>query len=155
MSKLIYIHGDDDRLFEIVHNALTENGYAAEYATLSDSADFDRIRADIALICNHTSPSSCVTVGGITLNADTKSACDENGKRIHFTPIEFSMLLYLMNNVHRAVSRAELLSVIWGYDDNTVSRVADDTAKRLRRKLNGHRLKLETVWNFGFRVHEQ
>ena len=68
------------------------------------------------------------------------------------TPIEFAMLRYLMQNRSRAVSRDELLPAVWGFANDAGSRVADDTVKRLRRKLAGTSLRVETVWGFGFKL---
>ena len=77
-----------------------------------------------------------------------------NGNEIGLTGTEFNLLAYLFENQHRAVSREELLSNIWGYDSEVESRATDDTVKRLRRKLTGSKVSIDTVWGFGFRVKE-
>ncbi len=155
MSKLIYVHDDDNKLPEILLQALKENGYSTDHADLTNRPSSEHIRADIAFLCTNTIDTQRITVGDLTLDLDNISAYLENGNRIHFTPIEFSMLSYLMKNVHRAVPRDELLSAVWGFDGINSTRVADDTAKRLRRKLQNTTVVLETVWNFGFRVRKK
>lgn len=155
MSKLIYIHDDDEQLFGVVLQALKEHGYSPDYTSSSDMAALERIHADIALVCQKQPHANRMTIGDITLDLDSISAYDAQGHSIHFTPIEFSMLSYLMKNAHRAVPRDELLSAVWDFENGTSTRVADDTAKRLRRKLHDHTLVLETVWNYGFRVREK
>ena len=43
------------------------------------------------------------------------------------------MLTYLMKNASRAVPRSELLPAVWGFENDSSTRVADDTVKRLRK----------------------
>ena len=62
--------------------------------------------------------------------------------------------VYLMKNAARAVPRSELLPAVWGIDHNPATRVADDTLKRIRRKLAGSRLSIDTVWGYGFKIRE-
>lgn len=152
MAKLVYIANDDAQLFDILLTALKENGYNAEYTTSKEIPAADRIHADLAIVLRNGSQPNTLTVGNVTLDIDSIRAYDQSGTLIHLTPIEFAMLAYLMKNAHRAVPRAELIPAVWGYTETGRTRVADDTAKRLRRKLAGSTLVLETVWNYGFRV---
>jgi DNA-binding response OmpR family regulator len=80
---------------------------------------------------------------------------NKNDEEIPLTPNEFNFLVYLMENKNRAVSRDELLDKIWGFSSEIETRVADDTVKRLRKKLNGTNLIVDTVWGFGFRLREK
>ncbi len=70
------------------------------------------------------------------------------------TPTEFDFLAFLIRHKDRAVSRDELLKVLWQVDWETDSCVADDLVKRLRRKFKNleSTIKIETVWGFGFRI---
>jgi len=89
----------------------------------------------------------------ITINK-SKITADCNGAAINFTHNEFNLLLYLITNQDRAISREELLREVWGYDNIVESRATDDTAKRLRKKLlqAGSGVTIGTVWGFGFRL---
>lgn len=153
MSKLIYVYGDDQKLLETLTSALRDNGYALEYTGAGESGELAPLTADIALICKPQAAADQVTMGGVTMNFDSLSAADENGVPIHFTPTEFSMLGYLVKNANRAVPRNELLAEVWNFHE-TGTRVADDTVKRLRKKLEQTRLRIETVWGYGFKVSE-
>jgi DNA-binding response OmpR family regulator len=77
-----------------------------------------------------------------------------NGENLHLTKTELNLLVYMIHNQTKAISRHELLNVIWGYDVIVESRATDDTVKRLRRKLDeaGSRVWIETVWGFGFKL---
>ena len=60
-----------------------------------------------------------------------------------------------MRNAARAVSRKELLPAVWGFQDDATTRVADDTVKRLRKKLAGSGVGIETIWGYGFKLREE
>ena len=73
-------------------------------------------------------------------------------KEVKLTGTEFDLLLYMITNHNRAVSRDELLNRVWGYETQVETRATDDIIKRLRKKLNELEsiVKIETVWGFGF-----
>ena len=75
-----------------------------------------------------------------------------NDEDLFLTPNELSLLTYLILNQDRAISRTELLDRIWGYETEVETRVADDTVKRLRKKLSRSNVIIKTVWGYGFRL---
>ncbi len=74
---------------------------------------------------------------------------------LELAPNEYNLLSYLMENQDRAISREELLAKVWGYNMEVETRAADDTVRRLRRKLTGSRTVIDTIWGFGFRLKER
>jgi DNA-binding response OmpR family regulator len=74
---------------------------------------------------------------------------------LELTPNEYNLLCYLIENKDRAVSRDELLNKIWGYNTEVETRAADDTVRRLRKKLTKSKTIVDTVWGFGFRLIER
>ncbi len=99
-------------------------------------------------------PAGELRFGGVVLNPKSKAAAGKNGP-LELTPNEFALLQYLMENKGNAVSREELLNKIWGYDSEVETRVADDTVRRLRKKLDGSGVSVETVWGYGFTLKEE
>ena len=92
----------------------------------------------------------------IEINLASKTVINnKTSEEIQLTPNEFNLLVYLMENQNRAVSRDELLDKIWGFSADIETRVADDTVKRLRKKLSQTDLIIDTVWGFGFRLKEK
>lgn len=77
-----------------------------------------------------------------------------DGHPLALTPTEYELMLYLIKNSSRAVSREELLKNVWKFDFEADTRATDDVIKRLRRKLEnaGAALRIESVWGFGFRL---
>jgi len=93
-----------------------------------------------------------ISIGGVAIDTAAKAAAYV-GQGIALTPNEYSLLVYLAENRNRAVSRAELLERIWGYSEAVETRVADDTVKRLRKKLSGTDVLVDTVWGYGFKLN--
>ena len=91
--------------------------------------------------------------GDIQLNLLQKSAFCKNTE-LKLTNTEFALMSYMFEHQDKAVSREELLNMIWGYDNYVETRVTDDTIKRLRKKLSAHgsNVQIETVWGFGFKL---
>jgi DNA-binding response OmpR family regulator len=80
------------------------------------------------------------------------------GERIiNLTGMEFSLLLYLVENRSRAVSREELLGRVWGFESPVETRATDDMIKRIRKKMleAGSVLKIQTIWGYGFKFPEE
>ena len=89
--------------------------------------------------------------GDIIINQNNKIVT-YNGNNIELTPNEYNLLSYLFEHKDRAVSRDELLNKVWGYNSEVETRAADDTVKRLRKKISFTNVVIETVWGFGFRL---
>lgn len=95
--------------------------------------------------------SAVLEYAGVRLDPDSMTVTVDE-EELDLSPNEFSLLSYLMKNPQRAVPREELLDRIWGYETAIETRVADDTVKRLRRKIADTRMVVETVWGYGFRL---
>jgi len=94
-----------------------------------------------------------ITYSDIVLHPDRFSAY-ANKKELQLTNIEFNLLKALLVNQNRAISRLELLDMVWGTNSYVGPRAADDIIKRLRRKLGSVKSNVEigTVYGFGFRL---
>lgn len=74
-------------------------------------------------------------IADLTVNATTQKV-HRAGRPISLQPQEFRLLVYLMLNAHRIVTRAMLLETIWGYSFDAQSNVIDVQVSRLRRKID-------------------
>lgn len=70
---------------------------------------------------------------------------------IDLEPKQFEILLYLMQNKNRVLSRDQLLNAIWGYDFVGSERVIDSHIKKLRNKLQYKAYMIVTVSGSGYR----
>lgn len=102
-------------------------------------------------ISGNDASDSILNFGDIAINRKTK-AVTMKGEDLSLTPNEYSLLSYLIINRDRAVPRVELLDKIWGYETEIETRVADDTVKRLRKKISDSNVKISTVWGYGFKL---
>lgn len=71
-------------------------------------------------------------------------------EKINLTTLEFDLLLYLVNNKNKPLTREMILNEVWGVDYYGNDRVVDDSIRRLRKKLND--LNINTVYGFGYRL---
>lgn len=99
------------------------------------------------------SVSDKITAGGITVNTSLREV-SRDGRPIELTLKEYELLLYLLKNRARVVSREELLTKVWGIDFVGETRTLDMHIGTLRKKLsddaeNAHPIK--TVRGVGYR----
>ena len=73
-----------------------------------------------------------------------------NNEKINLTNLEFELLMYLLNNKNKPLTRDMILSEVWGEDYFGSDRVVDDSIRRLRKKMKD--LNITTVYGFGYRL---
>ena len=95
---------------------------------------------------------SIVEVDGIVIDKSTLRASIGN-ERLELTTIEFKLLLTLIHNRGKTLSRETLLSDVWGYSTGADTRTVDTHMRRLREKLGDHATKVETVRGQGYRFN--
>lgn len=95
-----------------------------------------------------------VAVGALTLDEGGRHIL-RGGTALPLTPTEYELLRYLMLRAGQAVSREELLDEVWGFETAVETRATDDTVRRLRRKLDGCGVAIESVWGYGFRLEAE
>lgn len=100
-----------------------------------------------------TDASRIIKIANISLDTDLRQFYIY-GKSIRLTGMEFNLLSHLIINRNRAISRKELLRVVWQFENLVETRATDDMIKRLRKKLKfaGSQMKITTVWGYGFKV---
>ena len=97
------------------------------------------------------SASNEVTINEITLNKDYRQVFIE-GRKLELSPIEYSLLLYFIDNLNLALSRNQILDSVWGFDYFGDERTVDTHVKRLRKKLGEKSQVIETVRGHGYRM---
>ena len=77
---------------------------------------------------------------------------------LEFTPKEFELLVYLMQNKNRVLTRDQLLSAVWNYDFAGDTRIVDVHVSHLREKIEENTRKpifIKTVRGIGYKFEEQ
>jgi DNA-binding response OmpR family regulator len=111
--------------------ALARRGAAA--APTTEVLTFDRFRVDL----------------------DSRRLLDERGQALELTRTEFDLLVYLLRNAGKALSRDQILSAVWGEDTVVDAHTVDNFVSNLRKKLEWtsiSRFEIRTVRGVGYRM---
>jgi two-component system phosphate regulon response regulator PhoB len=73
---------------------------------------------------------------------------------VELTPIEYRLLLTLVERQGRVQSRPHLLETVWQAQPDLQTRTVDMHVNRLRAKLGAAGDLIETVRGFGYRLRE-
>jgi DNA-binding response OmpR family regulator len=125
---------------------------AADYLTkpfsLSELAA--RIRAQLRIAAQV--PQTNLSGGGVDVDLLSREVTRE-GRVVRLSTTEFELLIYLMRNQGRVLSREQILRAVWGYDHDPGTNVVDVYVGYLRRKLGGAagRAPISTIRSVGYR----
>jgi DNA-binding response OmpR family regulator len=75
-----------------------------------------------------------MTHGDVTINF-TAHKGSKGGKEFSMTPKEFEILKYLWQHCNKTVSRDDLLTNVWGYDESVSTRTIDNFILKIRQKI--------------------
>ena len=79
---------------------------------------------------------------------------EKNGQRIKLTQVEYSIMKVFMENPGRALSREEILDMVWGRDYFGELKIVDVNIRRLRLKIEDNVQNptyITTVWGYGYK----
>ncbi len=80
-----------------------------------------------------------------------------NKEQLFFTPKEFELLIYLIENKNKVLTRDQLLSAVWNYDFAGDTRIVDVHVSHLREKIeeNSRRpMFIKTIRGLGYKFEE-
>lgn len=100
--------------------------------------------------------SNIIFFGDLVINKNQHNA-KIRSKDINLTKNEFALMVYLIENKDRAITRDELLRKVWNFRNMDIdTRATDDTVKRLRKKLIDYdsTIYIKTIRGLGFRIFE-
>jgi len=92
--------------------------------------------------------------GSLVINVP-KHRVTVNNKEVELTPIEFKLLVTLIERKGRIQSRDQLLSDVWDMHSDVFTRTVDTHIKRLREKLGKLGEQIETIRGLGYRFKEK
>lgn len=81
----------------------------------------------------------------------------KDGMELELTPKEYMLMKIFMENAGKALSRNELLNMVWGYSYMGDTKIVDVNIRRLREKIEDNSSKpktIETIWGVGYRWRE-
>ena len=95
-----------------------------------------------------------IKIGKLEINFSGYKATSKN-KDVQMSHKEFEILHYLWKHRNSTVSRDDLLSEIWGYDENPTTRTVDNFILKLRQKVeidSNHPQIILTVHGIGYKL---
>ena len=116
-----------------------------------------RLRAVARRLASRPSRGALLTVGDLELDLERRSL-RRAGAEIHLSPIEFSLLSYLMQHADIPIEHGKLLRTIWGPEYGCELEYLRTYIKRLRKKIENdamHPEYLLTVPWMGYRFCSQ
>lgn len=103
---------------------------------------------------NEKKQEDSIYINGLEIDK-SKHKCTLYNKEVDLTPIEFDVLLYLINNRGNVVSSEELFEKVWKekyFESNNTVMVH---IRRIREKLNENTKNpkfIKTVWGVGYKI---
>lgn len=113
-----------------------------------------RIKAILKRGKSEESPKDVIKRGTLIIDVP-KHRVTVNNKEIALTPIEFKLLVTLIERNGRIQSRDQLLSDVWEHQSDVFTRTVDTHIKRLREKLGKAGGQIETIRGLGYRFKEE
>ena len=78
--------------------------------------------------------SKLVAFAGVEVDMDRR-VVSRSGEELKFTPAEYNLLTYFLQNPDRVLSRDMILNSVWGYESFPNTRTVDAHVVKLRQKL--------------------
>ncbi len=72
-------------------------------------------------------------------------------EKIELTPKEYELIVYLVDNLNKVVTREQLLEKVWGYNYDGDDRTLDTHMKSLRKKIGEYANCIITIRRVGYR----
>jgi DNA-binding response OmpR family regulator len=113
-----------------------------------------RVKAILRRIDRNDEADEAISIGKVQIDR-ARHIVSENGKTVHLTAKEFSLLLALADAKGRVLSRDRLLEDIWGYSYIEGMRTIDVHVRRLREKLPGIAKRIASVKPIGYRLADE
>lgn len=112
-----------------------------------------RVRAQLRAALQ--TPTTAIRAGDIEVDLLTREV-RHAGKPIRLSSTEFELLVYLLKNHGRVLSREQILRAVWGYDHDPGTNVVDVYVGYLRRKLrrDDRDAPIATIRSVGYRLDD-
>ncbi|QIZ10583.1 response regulator transcription factor [Priestia megaterium] len=114
------------------------------------------LRQSTITVMASQSNDSLLELRDLTVNLDTREVT-RGETSITLTPKEFDLLVYLLSNKNRIVTRESILLHVWGYEYEGETNVIDVFIRHLRKKIEegfSDPTIIQTVRGIGYTVRE-
>ena len=94
-----------------------------------------------------------ILIGRLRMDLTAKRAFIDQ-QPIELLPREWAVLLYLLKNVGKVVSKEQILEAVFGWDDTPANNTIEVYVSRLRSKIVSTSVNIRTVRGFGYLLEE-
>jgi two-component system phosphate regulon response regulator PhoB len=112
-----------------------------------------RVRAIIRRFAPEASPTAVYQRDGLAVDQEAHRV-SVDGTETSLTATEFKLLLELICNHGKVLTRDRLLDKVWGYQFDGYARTVDTHIRRLRQKIAPYDTLIETVRGVGYRFRD-
>ncbi|MGF9966900.1 response regulator transcription factor [Bacillus rhizoplanae] len=97
-----------------------------------------------------------LSIADLSINMDTREVT-RNRKSISLTPKEYDLLVYLLTNKNKIVTREGILTHVWGYEYEGETNVIDVYIRHLRKKIDEEFSSplIHTIRGIGYSIREK
>lgn len=102
---------------------------------------------------NRQDKKNIIEIRGLRIDTDSRIV-SVNGDDVQLSSKEFELLLFLVENPNRVISKEELFQAIWGQDSFGDAKTVTVHIKKVREKIEIDSSKpqyIETIWGIGYR----
>jgi len=112
-----------------------------------------RVDALFRRVCGVAEEHTEITSGPFVLNLKNRTLV-KHGQPIKLTQVEYTIVKMFMENPGKAMSREEILNIVWGKDYFGELKIVDVNVRRLRIKIEDDTAVpayITTVWGYGYK----
>jgi two-component system alkaline phosphatase synthesis response regulator PhoP len=148
-TPIIMLTARDDDVDKIVGLELGADDYITK--PFNPREMVARVKAVLRRTVEAPQSGRVLCVGPLVIDPARREAT-LGGEGLSLRAKEFDLLYTLAEHRGLALSREQLLELAWGYDYLGESRTVDVHVARLRDKLAGGGVIIETVWSIGYKL---
>lgn len=138
---------EDDRIYGF------DSG-ADDYVTKPFSPKELMLRIKVILRRNNISTSQKYIFDGLVIDSESHTLSID-GEVKDIANKEFELLLYLVENAGKAVTRENIILKVWGYECDSDTRTLDTHMKLLRKDLGKYESLITTIRGVGYRFEKK
>ncbi len=183
MPDTILIVEDEPRMGAILQDYFTAHGVESDLAGDGETAltyfarrDYDAVLLDVMMpgldgygVCRAIRRESDLPILFLTALGGEDGAlvcgeirlepgpmvCTVGNIPVKLSPREYDLLLCLLRNRGKVLSREQLLTRVWGWDFEGEDRAVDVQIKNLRAALGGAGKQIKTVFKAGYKLEAE
>jgi len=129
---------------------------ADDYVTkpFSPKALVARVKALFRRLDRQPEELARLSYGRLTVDVARHEVAD-GGHQVVLTAKEFGLLVHLLQNPGRVLTRDVLLNSVWGYDYYGTTRTVDVHVRRLKQKITGLNDAIVSIKSLGYKLKER